>query len=130
MKNLLILSISILIILTNLSYAQIQTYSFNFDGDNRNYMVYLPNNYRFDTNFPLVIYLHCYGWTAQQGMDYTNLHQIADTAGFIVVYPSAIPNWNSGINDNSDWPTPDVDDVGFINALIDTLINESSLKRS
>ena len=58
-------------------------------------MVFLPYNYPGSTNYPLVIYLHCYGWTAQQGMDYTLLYQVADTADFVVVYPSAIPNWNS-----------------------------------
>ena len=105
------------------SYAQIQTGSFKFDGRTRNYRVFLPKNYSGATHFPLVIYLHSYGWTAQQGMNYTNLNQVADTANFIVAYPSAIPNWNSGIGDNTNWPAPDVDDVGFINALIDTLNN-------
>jgi polyhydroxybutyrate depolymerase len=105
----------------SISHAQIQTRSFDFDGHQRNYVVYLPDNYPDTLNFPLVIYLHSYGWTAQQGMNYTLLHQVADTSGFIVVSPSAITNWNSGIGDNPSWPTPNVNDVGFINALIDTL---------
>lgn len=109
------------------SYAQIETGSFDFEEHHRNYMVYLPNNYPGTINFPLVIYLHCYGWTAQQGINYTLLHQVADTSGFIVVYPSAINNWNSGLGDNPSWPTPNVDDVGFINALIDTLSNHYSI---
>lgn len=109
------------------SYAQIETGSFDFEGHHRNYMVYLPNNYPGTINFPLVIYLHSYGWTAQQGMNYTLLHQVADTSGFIVVYPSAINNWNSGIGEGAGWQTPDVDDVGFINALIDTLSNHYSI---
>ena len=90
-------------------------------------MVYLPNNYTGTISFPLVIYLHAYGWTAQQEMNYTLLHQVADTSDFLVVYPNAIPNWNSGIGDNPSWPTPNVDDVGFINALIDTLSNNYSI---
>ncbi|MBU8892140.1 MAG: dienelactone hydrolase family protein [Bacteroidales bacterium] len=105
----------------SISNAQIQTGSFDFDGDQRNYMAYLPDNYNDTLNFPLVIYLHCYGWTAQQGMNYTLLNQVADTSGFIVVSPSAITNWNSGVGDNARWPTPNVNDVGFINALIDTV---------
>jgi len=84
-------------------------------------MVFLPTNYTGTVNFSLVIYLHCYGWTALQGMNYTKLHNVADISDFIVVYPSSIDNWNSGIGDNPDWPTPNVDDVGFINAMIDTL---------
>jgi polyhydroxybutyrate depolymerase len=119
--------ILIFILSISLTYAQIQTGNFDFEGRNRNYMVFLPNNYTGTLNFPLVIYLHSYGWTANQGMNYTLLNQVADTSNFIVAYPSAIPNWNSGIGDNPNWPTPGVDDVGFINALIDTLSNHYSI---
>ena len=131
MKTARMLVIMVFVILLFVSqsilHAQIQTDSFEFEGRLRNYMVYLPNNYTGSTNFPLVIYLHCYGWTAQQGMNYTMLNQVADASDFIVVYPSAIPNWNSGIGDNPSWPTPNVDDVGFINALIDTMSNNYSI---
>ena len=127
MRKLLILSLSISIMLSNISFAQIQTRSFDFDGNTRSYILFVPKNYPGDSSFPLVIYLHCYGWNAERGMNYTNLNQVADTANFVVAYPNAIPNWNSGVGDNRDWPTPDVDDVGFINALIDTLINNYSI---
>jgi len=108
-------------------HAQIERGSFDFDGHLRNYMVYLPNNYTGSTNFPLVICLHPYGWGAQRMMDYTKLNQVADTSDFIVVYPSAIPNWNSGVAENPSYPTPNVDDVGFINALIDIMSNRYSI---
>ncbi|MFB0554285.1 MAG: LamG-like jellyroll fold domain-containing protein [Phycisphaerae bacterium] len=86
-------------------------------------MVYLPSNYTGSMDFPLVIHLHSRGWTAQQDMDYIKLNQVADTCGFIVVYPSAIDKaWNSGGR-----PAPNVNDVGFINALIDTLNNHYSI---
>ena len=110
------------------SYAQNQTGSFEFEGRTRDYIVSLPDNFSDTTNFPLVIYLHSYGWTAQQGMDYTLMNLVADTSGFIVVFPNAVDRrWNSGIGENPDWPDPDVDDVGFINALIDTLSNHYSI---
>ena len=117
----------LLFISQSILHAQIQTGSFEFDGRTRNYMVYLPTNYTGSTNFPLVICLHPYGWGAQRMMDYTKLNQVADTSDFIVVYPSAIPNWNSGIAGVPGYPTPDVDDVGFIDALIDTMINSYSI---
>jgi len=104
------------------SYAQSIPGSFNFEGHNRDYMVFLPNNYADKFDFPLVIYLHSYDWTAEIEMDYTQMHLVADTSGFILVTPNAFERrWNSG--ENPDWPAPDVDDVGFINALIDTLSN-------
>lgn len=106
-------------------HAEIQNNSFEFDGRLRNYMVYLPNNYTGGTNFPLVIHLHSGGWTAQQDMNYTKLNQVAENNGFIVVYPSAIDmRWNSGGR-----PAPDVDDVGFINALIDIMSSRYSIDR-
>ncbi|MHC4556406.1 MAG: extracellular catalytic domain type 1 short-chain-length polyhydroxyalkanoate depolymerase [Planctomycetota bacterium] len=108
-------------------HAEIQNGSFDFDGRTRNYMVYLPTNYTGSINFPLVICLHPYGWGAQRMMNYTNMNQVANASDFIVVYPSAIPNWNSGVAENPSYPTPDVDDVGFINALIDTMINSYSI---
>jgi len=117
----------LLFVSQSILHAQIQTGSISFDGRLRNYMVYLPDNYTGSTNFPLVIYLHSYGWNAQQGMNYTQLNQVADDSDFIVVYPSAVPNWNSGIGDNPGWSTPNVDDVGFINALIDTMSNSYSI---
>ncbi len=117
----LILSI-LLLTMANISNAQIQTGSFSFDGHTRSYKVFLPNNYSGAKNFALMIYLHAYDWTPELGMEYTLMNNVADTAGFIVAYPYAINNrWNSGIGDNIDYPAPNVDDVGFIDALIDTL---------
>ena len=101
--------------------------NFEFEGYTRNYMVSLPSKYSNIRKFPLIIYLHSYGWIAQQGMKYTLLNTVADTSDFVVAYPSAVPNWNSGIGDNPNLSTPEVNDVGFINALIDTLSNKYSI---
>ncbi len=107
--------------------AQIETGSFDFNGKNRTYGVFLPKNYSGTASFPLVIYLHSYGWNPTLGMNYTALNTVADTSDFLVAYPAAIPNWNSGIGESSSWPTPNIDDVGFINAMIDTLSNNYSI---
>jgi len=126
-RRMIFVFVILLFVFQSILHAQIQRDSISFDGRLRNYMVYLPNNYTGSTNFPLVIYLHSYGWNAQQGMNYTRLNQVADDSDFIVVYPSAVPNWNSGIGDNPGWSTPNVDDVGFIDALIDTMSNSYSI---
>lgn len=98
--------------------------NFEFDGEKRFYMVYVPDSYADMEKAPLVIYLHSYGWAAQTGMEYTQFNQIADKYDFLIAYPSAKYNWNSGIGDNPDWGTPDKDDVGFIDAMIDILIED------
>jgi len=107
--------------------SQIEEHSLDFDGLKRNYMVFLPKNYTSNSHFPLVIYLHSYGWTAEMGMDYTMLNEVANACDFMVAYPSGDNHWNSGIADNASYPTPDNDDVGFINALIDTLGSDYSI---
>ena len=108
-------------------FAQIKATISDAESFKRNFTLFLPNNYSDTTDFPLVIYLHGYGWTVEQDMNYTRLYKAADTTGFIIVYPSGNPYWNSGISDNPDFPTPQVDDVGFINALIDTLSEQYSI---
>lgn len=108
--------------------TQIEYGSFDFKGHNRKYNVFLPGNYSDTINLPMVIYLHSYDWNAKTGKSYTQMYSVADTSSFIVVYPDAFDRrWNSGIADNPEWPTPNVDDVGFINALIDTLSNYYSI---
>jgi len=51
------------------------------------------------------------------------MNEVADTSGFIVVYPNAIyPGFNTGLVDPPWPPLPTyVDDVGFISTLIDTI---------
>ena len=106
---------------TSILYAQSHPDRFEFEGIDRNYEVFLPQNFK--PNMPLVISLHGYTETIEWYKTYTLLHEIADTAGFITVYPAAIgKSWNSGLI-APGWPVIDtsVNDVGYISALIDTL---------
>jgi polyhydroxybutyrate depolymerase len=113
-----ILTFMVLIFSQNISYAQIQSGSFRFDGIHRNYSVFLPQNYK--PNMPVVMNLHGYNQSIQNLMGYTMMNDFADTTGFIVVYPVGTGRkWNSGAVDGRS--LPNVDDVGFISALIDTL---------
>ncbi len=100
--------------------GEIVTEQMLYDGFNRTYIVYSPSNSH--SGMPLVFNLHGYGSNAVQQMEYSNMNVVADTAAFIVVYPNAVGNrWNSGISDSPPWPTPMSDDVGFMDALIDTM---------
>ena len=44
------------------TYAQTESGSFKFDGDLRSYKVFFPADYSTDKEFPVVFYLHCYGF--------------------------------------------------------------------
>ena len=101
--------------------TQIEKGSFEFDGQEREHLVFIPDNYTDAKSYPLVIFLHGYGGNGQGGMEYSQFNQVGNTYNFLIVYPSGIPNWNSGIGDNPTSSTPDVNDVGYIDALIDTL---------
>ena len=92
----------------------------------RGCLIYVPRAAKVPA--PVVFNLHGYGSYAAMQMEHSGMNAVADTAGFIVVYPNAFEHkWNSGIADNPLWPTPAVDDVGFIDALIDTLATQFSI---
>lgn len=97
-----------------------QNFSFTFESLTRNYKVYLPVNFNPFGTYSLVINMHGYTSTAAAQEAYTDFNVIADSANIIVVYPDGISNsWNSG------WSSPyhsGVNDVGFISALIDTML--------
>ena len=116
-KSLLFLSLLVLCLLSIDSFAQVQTASFVFEGRLRNYIVFLPQNYNGTDKLPVVFNLHGYTVNMTQQMNYSRMNIVADTAGFIVVYPNAVNTaWNWRISG-----PPNVNDVGFIDALIDTL---------
>ena len=120
--TLLIIFLSIPIV----SFAQIQTGSFVFEGILRDYIVFLPQNYNGIAKLPVVFNLHGITLSAQQQMDYSRMNSVADTAGFIVVYPNAVDaSWNCGIS----YVTHNVNDVGFFGTLIDTLASHYSIDK-
>lgn len=93
----------------------------------RSYYLHLPKDYSEDTSYSLVIAMHGgFGSGAQLEVQ-SQLSVKADEAKFIVVYPDGFRNslgirtWNAGGCCGSSI-TRDIDDVGFLNLLIDTLI--------
>jgi len=89
--------------------------TFTFKGEEREYILYLPDVYSDDSSLPLVVFLHSYGWKGKIEMWNTDFNEVAEKHGFLIVYPNALPNWNSG---TTSFPTPDTDDVAFIKAVI------------
>lgn len=103
-----------------------QTYSFMHDGYSRSYIVHLPPGYNTSNSYPLVFNFHGYTSNALQQQLYSMMDFVADTANFIVVYPDGVANaWNVGFGAvpyNSG-----INDVGFVNALLDTMIANYSI---
>jgi len=106
------------------TFAQKTTKTLPFGGLTRTYIEYVPPVYNPSTPVPLIICLH------GLGDDMTNfsgigMNTLANTKNFIVLTPQAISSimgtaWNSGASLNGMQLNTNVDDLGFISALIDT----------
>ena len=92
-------------------------------GLTRDYRLYIPKNYIPSKAAPLVLNLHGLTCNAIQQEFYGDFRPIADTAGFLICHPNGTVSvttgltfWNVGLAAGEN-----VDDVGFIEALIDSL---------
>ena len=103
--------------------------SIEMHGLARSYLMYVPHGIR--TGAPLVVALH------GSGMDGAELRyetgygfdRMADARGFALVYPDAFEGYWNGCNIVGDFSANklDIDDVGFLSALVDKLVAERGL---
>ena len=123
MKRKTILSILILLVLSNSGHCQSYiSQTIQYDGETRQYEIYIPEIYNGTVSVPLVFSFHGGSGTAAEQIGIGDLSSYADTANFIAVYPQALPDPNDGGSTNWIHKDPTtVDDVLFIDALIDVL---------
>jgi polyhydroxybutyrate depolymerase len=105
----------------------------SFDGRQRTYVLHIPASYRSGARIPLVIVFHGGGGNAENVAKMSGMKRKADEAGFLVVFPNGtgrfkkrLLTWNSGnccgyALDNN------VDDVGFVRAMIGAISTEYSV---
>lgn len=104
-----------------------------FDGLERTYLLHLPTGYTGEQELPIVIAMHGGGGSAENLQNQSKLSEKADAKNFIVVYPEGVKGglldirtWNAGwccgYASNSN-----IDDVGFVNALLDTIIDHYAI---
>ena len=93
----------------------------------RSYLVHLPFQVGSKKPLPVVLNFHGGGGHAIQHQAYSELDQLADTEGFITVYPngtgpfsSRLLTWNAGTCCGYAAKNG-IDDVGFIRALVEDL---------
>jgi polyhydroxybutyrate depolymerase len=90
-------------------------------GEEREYLLYVPDSYDPAAPTPLVISLHGgAAWAAQQ-KDLSGWNRLADENGFIVAYPSGTPQLFNVVRIWRTTPERVTKDVQFIASLIDTL---------
>ena len=86
-----------------------------FGGLPRQYLVYVPADYDGSTAVPLVVDVHGLGSNALQERAISGMRATSDDNGFLVVYPDG---WHNAWNANICCGNPDIDDVGFIRAVV------------
>ena len=120
-----------LILMTSGIFAQYD--SIPYDGDYRTYLLHLPSGYTGISDLPLIVAMHGGFGNAYNMETISELSIKADAEHFIVVYPEGVKggflnasSWNAG------WccgfaSSSNVDDVGFIDSLLNTLIGDYSI---
>jgi polyhydroxybutyrate depolymerase len=92
----------------------------------RKFMVHFPPNFNTTTQRPLVLNLHGGSGNMVNAQGFSMLNPVSDQNNFIVAWPQgygiASPgfSWADGRNTSAD--QAGIDDIGFIDKLIDTLI--------
>lgn len=106
---------ALFIALTAVKVTSQTTYTFDYEGVERTYILYLPSGNT--QGMPMVFNLHGYTSNANQQMTLSGMNATADANNFAVVYAQGTPD-AFGINHWNAWQDPtDVDDIGFISAL-------------
>lgn len=100
------------------------------DGRPRTYWVHRPAGLGTVNAVPLVVMLHGGFGTGAQAEKSYGWDAMADAHGFVVAYPDGISNaWNAGTCCGLPQRT-NVDDVGFIGAVIDKLVADEHVDRA
>jgi len=106
----------------------------------RKYTVHVPPSYDGREPVPVVIMFHGGGGKASAAMEETGWSEKADQEGFLAVFPEATPpdlskpssfrtnpqTWNDGSGRFHSGQL-DIDDVGFVNAMIDDLLTRLAI---
>lgn len=111
--------------------GELSAQSILHNGEEREYLVYVPGSYNENTNHPLLLNFHGFGGNAKDYFDYeSDFRGVAELQGVILVYPqgsllSGFSHWNAApmAEDNKS----NTDDIGFIELLIRNLQEDLSV---
>ena len=116
-------------------YEGISSYNILHDGLNREYLLYIPPSIQSRTNLPVIFNFHGYSGQADQFYNMTDLVDIANENGVVLVYPQGtlLPggstHWNAAPprdNSSSFINKSNVDDIGFFTAMLEE-INQNNI---
>ena len=97
-------------------------------GQQRSYRLHMPPGYKSGTPVPLMIVLHGLLGDGAMMEPFTRFNEVADKEGFVVAYPDGLNRmwrfWESDVTPEAPLKSGEIDDVGFIAAIIDQLVEE------
>ena len=132
MKKLDFFFLLIFILLFKISLSQsFISQTIYYDGNNREYELYIPENYNNSNAVPLLFNFHGGNGTISDQIYLSDMRSLADENNFIIVYPQAIAdptddgslNWIFKGDSNHD-------DIYFIESIIDELSSQYSIDLS
>ncbi len=99
-----------------------------YDGNTREYELYIPSSYTQDVLSPLMFNFHAGNDTTETQIAISDMRNLADENNFILVYPQALadPSDDGSLN----WifkGDSDHDDIYFIDSIISELSNQYSI---
>jgi len=134
------LCIAVLLFAAIAVQAQPVKQTMQWQGDNRQYYVYTPSSYNGETDtLPVLFFLHGFDGGIDTYNNNIDFQQAAEQFRWMIVLPEAMDAnttlfgmtipvgkaWNSGIvmtvMGNTFTPNSDIDDAGFLLALVDSL---------
>ena len=109
------------------------TYSITHYNIDREYIIYIPPSIESRTNLPVIFNFHGYQGRANNFFNMTDLIDIADENGVILVYPQGAPldggpsHWNAApFNSSSFVNKSNVNDLQFFLRLLD-VVNQNNI---
>jgi polyhydroxybutyrate depolymerase len=117
-------------------------FKMDFGNIERKYLVYIPQGYAGGNALPVVVMIHGAGGTSEWTMHETGWDDKADKEGFLVVFPDGVPVnpskppkfmtnpqlWNDGSLRSASFGR-DIDDMGFLVAMLDDLEKRFTIDR-
>lgn len=104
--------------------GKMERHTLTHDDQERDYLVYTPTDYDDNQSYSLLLALHPAGTSAQDMRSMTRFDRLADANNVLMVFPNSV----SGRWDSSG--VFGIDDVGFISALLDTIIADYAVDES
>ncbi|WP_309231199.1 PHB depolymerase family esterase [Nocardia sp. SYP-A9097] len=102
------------------------TVSFEYGGLQRQYLIHRPAGV--GARPPVVLVFHGGGGTAESMTNSAGFDRLADSEGFVAVYPVGYEkSWSDGRGADTKAGAAGIDDVGFVSALIDRIVAQDGV---